>query len=436
MNVVNELLKALNENIVLSEDEWTKENCVVSGNKKWIANIVPFDLLKRSIKDTVNSLMTLNEAGVFFDKFPDTVETPKYGDNWGRIANYIELNNRSIAEMVDNKCKNGILSSIKMLPAIPPSAKSWANCVILSQIFPNIYGDGFNKPVSEENSVYGIKLNCGYSQNIVDFDISDKISPEKQFQAFNNLANLHGLKTGFRIVISEDQLKISHCGSGEENFRWNNPEHQEIFINECVKLMSLGFEAIFIDSAKHIGGYDMDNYTGVGALPDYTQMQYILHQIRERSGKTTISFVGERITDDLDYFKNLGFTSGTTSDANNYHEVKEKAIAYKYEKEFAPGVEVSNDNDEGGRTYEERLNRINTSLFGYEFPSDKLASFMQTEDLFPLRYDANTHLLMMSNPSYSFDGTAFSHWENLFAKDDGRKYNAQVSELFVHSLNL
>jgi len=99
-------------------------------------------------------------------------------------------------------------------------------------------------------------------------------------------------------------------------------------------------------------------------------------------------------------------------------------------------VDISDDNDEGGRSYEERLNRINTALFAYEFPSDKLASFMQMEDLFPLRYDTCTHHLMMCNPSYSEDGKPLSHWENLFTKDDGREYNKKVGELFIHSLNL
>ena len=61
---------------------------------------------------------------------------------------------------------------------------------------------------------------------------------------------------------------------------------------------------------------------------------------------------------------------------------------------------------------------------------------MQMEDLFPLRYDTNTHQLMMTNPSFSLDGTPFSHWENLFAKDDGREYNRKVAELFVHAKNL
>ena len=108
----------------------------------------------------------------------------------------------------------------------------------------------------------------------------------------------------------------------------------------------------------------------------------------------------------------------------------------KYEPEYLPGVEVSNDNDTGGRSYEQRLQKINSILFGYEYPSDKLPSFMQTEDIFPLRYDTNTHHLMMSNPSYSTDGTPESHWENLFAKDDGKAYNAKVGELFLHAMNL
>lgn len=433
---VNKLLKAFNEKIILKEDAWTKEHLYQSGNKKWVANIVPAQLLSRTVKDAVNSLMTLSEAGIFYEKFPPKIETPNYGDKWGRIANYIEINNRCIGEMVGNRCKNGLISTIKLLPAIPPSAKSWANCIILSQIFPNIYGDGFNKEIDEENSIYGIKLASGYSQNIICFDIVDKISQEEQIQAFNELAHFHGLKTGFRTVISEDQIKIAQYGKDDISFHWHIPEHQEIFIAEHTKLITLGFDAIFIDSAKHIGGYDMANYTGVGALPNYEQMQYILHEIRSRSGRTNLSIVGERITDDTEYFKNLGFNTGTATSADNFYEVKSKAIEYKYHKDYAPGVEVSNDNDEGGRRYEERLHRINASLFGYEFPSDKLASFMQTEDLFPLRYDTNTHHLMMCNPSYSTDGTALSHWENLFAKDDGRTYNANVAELFVHSLNL
>jgi hypothetical protein len=437
MNYVNKLLQVLDENIVLEPDALTSEYQYIAGEKKWVANIVPAELLKRSIKDAVNSLMTLNQDGNFYKVFPDKISTPDYGDNWGVTANYIEINNRSIAEMTGNICKNGLMSTIKLLPAIPPSAKSWANCIILSQIFPNIYGDGYNKPAEEENSIYGIKLNSDYSKNIINYDIADKISPFEQFRAFNNLANFHGLKTGFRTVISADQIKVVQNDGNDITFDWNNNEHFELFLKSHIELINSGFEAIFIDSAKHIGGYDMENYTGVGALPSYEQMQYIIHEIRSRTGNTHLCFVGEKSTGDFARYENLGLSTGTGFiEPNDFHTVRDEAVNYKYSKNYSPGIEVSNDNDEGGRSYEERLHRINNSLFAYEYPSDKLASFMQMEDLFPLRYDTNTHHLMMSNPSYSTDGTPESHWENLFAKDDGQEYNKKVAELFVHSLNL
>lgn len=437
MNYVNKLLKILGENIRLVPDKWTIKHQFVSGMRKWVANIVPAELLVRSIKDAVNSIMTLNQDGNFYEYFPDNIETPNYGDNWGVIANYIEINNRAIAQMTGNTCKNGLFGTIKLLPAIPPSAKSWANCIILSQIFPNIYGDGYNKPADVENSIYGIKLNTDYSKNIIDFDIADKITPSEQFKAFNDLAHFHGLKTGFRTVISADQIKVVQSDGSDIPFDWNNSEHFNLFLNSHIDLINLGFEAIFIDSAKHIGGYDMGNYTGVGALPTYEQMQYIIHEIRSRTGKTNLSFVGEKSSGDFERYKNLGLSTGTGFiDPDDFHTVRDSAISHKYSKDYSPGVEVSNDNDLGGRTYEQRLHRINNSLFAYEFPSDKLASFMQMEDLFPLRYDTNTHHLMMSNPSYSQDGTPESHWENLFAHSNGREYNKKVGELFAHSLNL
>lgn len=437
MNYVNQLLTALGEDTELHFDNWSVEHQYVSGIKKWVANILPSELLNRSVKQAIESVVTLCECYEFYKQFPDEMLTPNYSDNWGIRANYIEINNRAIAEMYGNETKNGILSSIKIIPAIPPSAKSWANCVILSQIFPNIYGDGYNKAPWEENSIYGIKLNAGYSRNIIDFDIADKISPEDQFRTFNDIAHFHGLKTGFRTVISADQIKVTEPYKEDVTFNWDNPEHQELFIQEHVRLINTGFEAIFIDSAKHIGGYDMGNYTGVGALPGYEQMQYILHEIRSRSGKTTLSFVGEKSTGDFKRYENLGLTSGTAFiEPDNFDEVKHWSEKLKYEQHYTPGVEVSNDNDEGGRSYETRLNRINTTLFGYEYPSDKLPSFMQMEDLFPLRYDTSTHHLMMTNPSYSTDGTPQSHWENLFTKDDGREYNRKVAELYIHAQNL
>ena len=437
MNTVNKLLQTYGHNTILHFDKWADEHKFVSGSKKWIANILPYELLQRSIKKTVEALVTLCECEKFYRTFPDEILTPNYGDTWGRLANYIEINNRAIAQMQGNKSRKGLLCAMKLIPAIPPSAKSWANCVILSQIFKNIYGDGFVKGPFEENSIYGIKLNAGYSDNIIDYTVCPKLSPEDQYRAFNDLAHFHGLKTGFRTVISADQIKVARPDTDDEGFDWCNPEHQEIFINEHVKLINTGFECIFFDSAKHIGGYECETYTGVGDLPEYGQMQYILNEIRSRSGSTTLSFVGEKSSGDFERYKNLGLTAGTAFiSPDNYEEVKKWSEKLKYSREYAPGIEVSNDNDEGGSRYEDRLNRINTCLFGYEYPSDKLPSFMQMEDLFPLRYDTSTHHLMMTNPSYSTDGTAISHWKNLFTTDDGRAYNAKAAELFIYALNL
>ena len=92
-NYVNKLLKAFNEKKKLTPDNWTTEKIYSSGMKKWIGGIVPFELLIRSVKDAVNSLMTLNQEGIFYEKFPDDILTPDYGDKWGVRANYIEINN-------------------------------------------------------------------------------------------------------------------------------------------------------------------------------------------------------------------------------------------------------------------------------------------------------------------------------------------------------
>ena len=437
MELINKVLSVYNFNQNLHYDRFIEKYLATSNDKKWLANILPYELLERSLKKSIESILSLCECNTFYKEFPKDIQSPNYSDNWGRSANYIEINNRAIAEMVGNQCKNGILSSIKLLPAIPPSANSWANCIILSQIFPNIYGDGYNKPVFEENSIYGITLNSGYSKNIIDFDHASNFLPEEQLLLFNKLANLRGIKTGIRTVISADQIKIAHYGKDDEIFSWNNEEHVELFINEHVKLAQLGFEAFFIDSAKHIGNYDMGNYTGVGALPEYHQMQHIINEIRSRSKKTTLSFIGEKSTGDFIRYKELGLDTGTGFiNPDNFDEVKYWSTTFKYNRNYAPGLEISNDNDEGGRRYEERLNRLNNGLLGYEFASDKLASFMQMEDLFPLRYDTSTHQLMMSNPSYSTDGTALSHWKNLFSTDDAREYNRQVSQIFQRALNL
>ena len=148
-NCVNKLLKALGENTKLKRDEFSDfiafHGIGNAYNKRWLGNIVPADVLKLSVKDAVNIIATLSESGVFYENFPDYIETPNYGDKWGRLANYIEINDRAIATMDGGCTCKGILSCIKLLTAIPPSAKSWANCVILSQVWQNIFGDAYEK---------------------------------------------------------------------------------------------------------------------------------------------------------------------------------------------------------------------------------------------------------------------------------------------------
>ena len=439
LNVVDKLLFAVNQTGDFTFDKDIINKAFKGINrafmKKWLGGIMPSELLTKNLKESINDIINLSEGGYFYKKFPDKMHSPNYGDKWGRLANYIEINNRYISEMHNERCKNGIFGMIKILPAIPPSAFSFANCIIISQIFPNIFGDGYNKGPFEENSIYGIKLNAGYSENIISYEIQDKISPEEQLRAFNELCWFRGIKTGFRMVISADQIKIARKNEKDENFDWKNPYHQEIFINECVKLANLGFEAMFIDSAKHIGGYDMGNYTGVGALPEYSQMQYILYEIRKRSNMGGLSFVGEKSSDDFSRYKNMGLTAGTDFiTGDDFYKVRELSEKIKYSREYAPGVEIENDNYEGGISYEQRLNRVNSALFGYYLASDKLPSFMQTNDIFPLRYDTNTHHIMMTNPSYSTDGTPESHYYNAFAHQDGKNYNKKLGELFAHAL--
>lgn len=436
MNYINLLLEAFDKSTKLKPNYNFNDKIyrAIGCSKKWIGNITPSEILNIDIKTAIDLIATLSESEIFYQNFPNEISTPNYGDNWGRFANYIEINNRAIGDMNFDKTCCGIINSIKLLPAIPPSAKSWANCVILSQIFPNIYGDGVNKNADIENSIYGIKLNCGYSGNIINYDIKDKITPEGQLKAFCDLAHFRGIKTGFRTVISADQIKIAH-NDYEEGFNWDNDEHLEIYIKEHVKLINLGFEAIFIDSAKHIGGYEMENYEGIGALPEYHKAQHIFHEIRSQSNCTTVAIIGEKTNDDYIRYENLGMNSGTDFIyGDDFWEVYDLSEKMKYNRRYAPGVTVENDNYGGGITYEQRLNRINSALFGYKFASDKLASFMQTNDLFPLRYDTNTHHIMMTNPSYSTDGSPKSHFENLFTKDDGKHYNHKVSELFAHAL--
>ena len=368
------------KNSKIKADNWTLEHLYYGVNhpeKRWVAGVEPKELLNRSLGDAINSILTLQYGDDIPSKIPSNIKTPNYGDNWGRHANYIEINNRALGEMYGNRTNSSILGAIKMLPAIPPSHDKWANCLLVSQLYPNIWGDGWNN--NGENSLYGIKLEYERpSDNIGWVNIGNKLfTPEEQIKAFNDLAHLRGFKTSFRMLISEDQLKLGDSGQ----FRWNNPSHVEAFIIACCKGIELGFDGIFFDSLKHVGGYDWGHYAGVGAVPSYDQMAYILDEVRKRTGRTDLSFSGEKAEGDSLRYKNMGVNASAHSQA--------------WCNDFAWGPVVSDDNDEGTICYSDRMNKINSALFGYDSAAEKLPSFMQMHDIFPLSPYSNTHEVMM-----------------------------------------
>ena len=89
MNLIDKLLNAYGEDTELRKDEWSLNKIFIADNRKWIANIVPADLLKRTLKEAIESLTTLSQDNIAYNKFPDNIITPNYGDNWGVKANYI-----------------------------------------------------------------------------------------------------------------------------------------------------------------------------------------------------------------------------------------------------------------------------------------------------------------------------------------------------------
>ena len=79
-NCVNKLLSALDQNVHLTYDEFSNYIAFhaigLAYSKRWLGNIVPADVLKLSVKDAVNIIMTLSEGEIFYNKFPDSIKTP------------------------------------------------------------------------------------------------------------------------------------------------------------------------------------------------------------------------------------------------------------------------------------------------------------------------------------------------------------------------
>ena len=402
------------------EDLWTISHIYQVGLKKWV-NAHPIELMKRTPEQAIQSICTLVKPDNQLPGIPPYIPTPNFGDTWGRHANYIEVNPRVIAKYENGRITDGLLQTLKLLPAIPTSPNSFANCVVLSQLYPTFNGDGS----LNSGSLYSMNLHTGISNNLTSEGLYGKMGADEQVKAFNDLAHLLGLKTGFRMLLSSGQMKVQG-----EPFDWN--KHQEAYIQACVWGIELGFDAIYFDSAKHT--LDINGYCGIGNVPNKDQMAYILYQIRERTGRHDIAFIGEKC-DNRQEFKNMGFTAGTDwGKADNFQSVKWEAENQSWSREYAAGPEVSNDNDNGRQSYANRLNRINSCLFGFDHKNNKLPSYMQLHDIMPLTGYVNTHDLML-RPTQLICSNAYTecerHWDGIFAgTPEANIHRNQVYNIF------
>lgn len=404
------------------EDNWTHDHIYRVGNKQWV-NASPNELLKRTPEQAIQSICTLTKPNDQYPGIPPYIPSPDFGDKWGRRANYIEINPRLVAKYENGRISEGLFGVMKLLPAIPPSPQNFANCIVLSQLYPTIYGDG----TTYDSGLYCANLHDGISKNLTSPGLDGKMGADEQVKAFNDLAHRMGFKTGVRMPLSAGQMRIH----GNE-FKWY--EHEKAYIDACVWAIDLGFDAIYFDSAKHI--IDSDGYCGVGELPNKNQMAYILYEIRQKTGRSDLAFAGEKCTDS-GIFKEMGFTAGTDwGQSDDINSVKWEARKQSHSGEYASGPEVSNDNDYGAMFYEQRLNRLNSILWGYDNIGHKLPSFMQINDIFPLSPYINTHETMERPHQMSANGAwteCERHWDGVFSiADHARNYTQNVYHSFEH----
>ena len=338
-------------NNICKDDETDYHTYHTLSGKKWVT-INPEDLLKRSPEQAIQSICTLNN---YYD-IPSYILSPNYGDKWGRRANYIEINPRTVALSQGNEKQEGLLNIIKLLPAIPPSSKSYANCIVLSQLYPTMGNYDDNK--TGDRSLYTVDLHSGISKNLTSRNLSrgrERMGDDEQVKAFNDLAHIRGLKTGIRMPLSEGQMTVKG-----RPFNWDKDE--KAFIDACCWAVELGFDSIFFDSAKHVGDYDMGNYCGHGRIPNYKQMQYITNQIRSKTGRNDISLVGEKCNDNT-RFNDLGLTAGNDwGRADDFNSVMHEFKKQRWNDEYAAGPIISDDNDCGELNFETRLNRIKNAF--------------------------------------------------------------------------
>lgn len=408
------------------EDNWTNEHIYQVKNKKWV-NAPVNELLKRTPEQAVQSIMTLTKPNDSYPYIPDYIPTPDFGDKWGRKANYIEINPRTVAKYNNGRSTEGLFGVMKLLPAIPTSFGKVANCIVLSELYPALWG--------EDASLYGVNLhtNQQISDTLLSEGLYGKMGADEQVKAFNDLAHLLGFKTGFRMPVLSGEINIQGRG-----FNWDNPNDRKSYTDALVWGLELGFDCVYFDSAKHVIDKDC-MYQGLGDTPNAQQFAEVMYYARKNSHKDSVSFVGEKCNDNYRY-KDIGLSAGTDwGKADDFNSVLWESQKQSSSDEYAAGAEVSNDNDYGNISYEQRLNRLNSVLFAYDNTDKKLPSYMQINDIFPLSPYTNTHEQMEHKKQMTaYDGwqECEKHWNGVFNNSEpSREYTQNVYHLFEHYIN-
>ena len=357
-------------------------------DRKWVSPNHPRDLLvNRELSSAIDSIATIAGTGKFIPANFEIDKTKIYGDDWGKRATYIEMNPRMFGKMEHGHCSEGILGAMRILPAIPASRPGHAHCVVLSQLYPSWFSDD---RIAEDNSLYRTNIGAHNGNNGISRALATKIvgenetmQPEEVVKSFNDLAHMRGLKTGIRMNLSSEELQYNGG-----HFSWDNKLHRTAYLSACRDAIDMGFDCIFFNTARHIGGREPENITGglsPGSFPKEKHIAEIFHKLKADT-RGDISLVGE-YTDDFSYnghFPGLGFTTGCGGNA----------------------VVVSTDNgNQGG--YEERQAKIQRGLF-----SDG-PMFMQLDDIMP--YSKDIHTLMEHNRASGWNPN--DHWWHVF-KDD------------------
>jgi len=393
-----------------------------AGHKKWYVDH-PVNTMKRPLQDAIMCVENIAGRGCL----PNDIKTPYYNNNWGRRARYFEINPRAIAEMDNGRIKNGIYQAMKFIPAVPASPDGIAHCVILSQLFPTHGTDG-RVDNNQKNGLYSVNINAednyGISRNLIP---DGGLKAQESVKAFNDLAHLKGLKTGIRMPLYDKQIKLNG-----HDFNWNSNWDKDKYVQACCYAVNLGFDAIYFDSAKHVGGYDPGNTDrDWGTLPSYDRMQGVTQQIKQQTGRMDLSFIGEKANDHIEHFKNLGLNAGTDwSKADSYTSVRDEAKKQNWSHDYAAGPDVSNDNSDIGLSWDQRLARAHNALNGSE-QFDKLPVFFQMDDLWPMT--VGTHTLM--EKAIAKDSQPEWHWNKLFVhgSEGADWYSQKLNEIFVEN---